>query len=325
MGRMPELTALLNTALRTRVASVDELVALTDADPEATREAVGQLQRLGFLSVTSGVITYRRPDVTVSGVSRRLLMTVSEHLDETIANAQDVLQALPGLIQAWNLGNSGEHALPIDVLHGPWAPAEMWTLHFARSTPAHCDLCMPETSLLFDRPRDAASLWAARVGDGLSIRLLLSVADATNPAARARLQAELDAGVEVRMHPHPPSLFWVSDGDTVGIPLEWGQGWPTSVMAVQSPALAAVLAWLFERLWGEALPVGGTGPRSWEPMLRLMSRGLTMEAAAHALGLTPRTGRRRVAEAMAHFGVTSHFSLGAAWGRAQASAPPAVD
>ncbi|QLQ10780.1 MAG: hypothetical protein HZY75_10915 [Nocardioidaceae bacterium] len=311
-----ELTTLLEVALRARAASIEELAKLADRDIDEVRRGVQQLQEWGFLSLTGELITHRRPDLTVSEVSKHLLQTFSQHVDETIARTQHVLDALPALLQAWSLGNSAEHSLPVEVLHGPWAPSDLWHLTFTRSTPAHCDLCMPDTSALFALARDPASLWSGRVGKDLSVRLLLSVADATHPAAQRRVREELDAGVEIRMHPEPPSLFWVSPPDTVGIPLEWGQSWPSSMMAVQSPAIAALLGWVYERLWQEAVPVGDPG-RSWDPMLRQMRRGLTMEAAAHSVGLTPRTGRRRVAEAMAHYGVSSHFALGVAWAKEQ--------
>ena len=105
----------------------------------------------------------------------------------------------------------------------------------------------------------------------------------------------------------------ITDHDTVGLPLRWGESWPTSVMAIQSPALAEVLTWVYERVWAEAVPVVDD-EHPWQSLLELMRRGMTMEGAAHALGLSPRTARRRVAAAMDHFDVSSLFALGVAWG-----------
>src|SRR5690606_29757971 len=131
---------------------------------------------------------------------------------------------------------------------------------------------------------------------------------------------ELAAGTRARMHPAPPSYFWITDHDTVTLPAQWGDEVPSGAIAIRSPAIASALRWVYERVWEDALPVDGAGA-PWDPMLRLMNSGLTMEAAASALGLAPRTGRRRVEAAMRHFGADSHFSLGVAWGRAQGSAP----
>lgn len=40
---------------------------------------------------------------------------------------------------------------------------------------------------------------------------------------------------------------------------------------------------------------------------------MTLDAASRSLGITPRTGRRRIAAAMDRYGVATLFALGAAW------------
>ena len=63
-------------------------------------------------------------------------------------------------------------------------------------------------------------------------------------------------------------------------------------------------SWLFERLWERAVPARSESA-AWDSLLMLMDGGATLEAAARALGISERTGRRRVSEAMDHFGVSS--------------------
>lgn len=314
-AQFPQLIEHLTAALRTRASSPQELSAFLDQDLESTRAQIKLLEDLGFLSLTNDVITYRRPDVAVANVTAHVLNSFAAQTQATLQEANRVLESLPGLSQAWNAGSTDEHSLHIDVVHGPWAPADMWRLQFTRRVPEVTDVCMPDTSALFSVQQEyQASFWEGRAGSPIKVRLLMSVADATNAAGLERIQGELAAGVEIRMHPNPPSFFWITDHDTIGIPLEWGQTWPSSVLAIQSPALAAVMTWIYERVWQEAVPVLEAG-NAWDGMLRLMSQGTTMESAANSLGLTHRTGRRRVADAMAHYGATSHFSLGIAWGR----------
>jgi hypothetical protein len=48
-----------------------------------------------------------------------------------------------------------------------------------------------------------------------------------------------------------------------------------------------------------------------------MNSGATLEAASRALGISERTGRRRLSEAMSHFGVGSMLELGVAWATAR--------
>lgn len=330
LQRLPELIPLLDAALRSRPESPAALAELTGRPEAEIRAALGGLEQLGFLSVTHEVITYRRPEAAAAGLTESLISQVQRQLGSILGDTQRALGAVPGLVQAWTEGTSAAPNLQMDVAHGPWAPADMWRLQFTRRVPEITDVCMPDTSALFSAQSEyQASFWAARAGHRVQVRLLMSLADATNPAGYERVQGELESGVQIRMHPNPPSFFWITDNDTVGLPLKWGEYWPTSVVAIQSPTLAAVLTWVYERVWAEAISVEalmnmatGSEGQPWDGMLRLLNQGMTMDAASAALGLAPRTGRRRVSDAMAHFGVSSHFSLGAAWQAAQLPGTP---
>lgn len=325
------LIPLLDTALRSRPASPGTLAQQLGESEASVRESLRRLERLGFVSITNDVITYRRPEAAAAGLTERVLSDVQLHVGTALADAQGALGAVPGLVQAWAEGTSAAPNLQVDVAHGPWAPADMWRLQFTRRVPVITDVCMPDTSALFSPQSEyQASFWAARAGHKVDVRLLMSLADATNPDGHDRVQGELESGVQIRMHPNPPSFFWITDHDTVGLPLTWGEAWPTSVVAIQSPTLAAVLTWVYDRVWAEAISIeslmqmaAGGDSQPWDGMLRLMNQGMTMDAASAALGIAPRTGRRRVADAMAQFGVTSHFSLGAAWQAAQLQGPQA--
>lgn len=300
-------------ALRSRVGTRAELIELGPWSTDEVDTALRDLQRAGFLTETAGVITYRRPDVAAAELAQGVIDGLGASLADTIDRTRRTLGSLPGLLQAWEMGNSESNSLHIDVLHGPWAPADMWQLQYSRGIPLTSDVCMPDTSIMAAvKPEHQASFWQSRAGEPLRVRLIMSVADATSEALQDRIRSEMDAGVSIRMHPNPPSWFWVTDLDTVGLPLTWGQAWPSSVMAIKSEALAAQLAWVFERVWQESVPLG-VPEHPWDSLLELMNRGLTMEAASHALGLAARTGRRRAAEAMKHYGVSSLFALGAAW------------
>lgn len=335
LQHLPQLIPLLDTALRSRPGSPAALAELTGQSETQIADALRGLEQLGFVSVMGDVITYRRPEAAAAGLTETVLGQVQQQVEQALGGAQRALGSVPGLVQAWAEGTSAAPNLQVDVAHGPWAPADMWRLQFTRRVPETTDVCMPDTSALFSPQSEyQASFWAARAGRRVDVRLLMSLSDATDPAGYGRVRGELESGVRIRMHPDPPSFFWIADRDTVGLPLNWGEAWPTSVIAIQSPTLAAVLTWVYERVWAEAVPVEslmsmtagdsvgtgvGTGNdgQPWDGMLRLMNLGLTMDAAAASLGIAPRTGRRRVAYAMAHFGVSSQFALGAAWRAAQ--------
>lgn len=328
LENLPTLIPLLDAALRSRPESPAALAELSGQPEAELRAALDALEGLGFLSVTNEVITYRRPEAAAASLTESLVGQVQRQVSGVLEGTQRALSAVPGLVQAWAEGTSAAPNLQVDIAHGPWAPADMWRLQFTRRVPAITDVCMPDTSALFSPQSEyQASFWAARAGHKVDVRLLMSLADATNPAGYERVQGELASGVQIRMHPNPPSFFWITDHDTVGLPLTWGEAWPTSVVAIQSPTLAAVLTWVYDRVWNEAVSVeslmrtlsGEDEIHPWDGMLRLMNQGMTMDAASSALGIAPRTGRRRVADAMAHFGASSHFALGAAWRAAQTS------
>jgi len=68
----------------------------------------------------------------------------------------------------------------------------------------------------------------------------------------------------------------------------------------------------FATLWEAATPSRPTA-EPWVPLLTLMRRGITLETASRLVGVNPRTGRRRIAQAMEHYGVSTLFALGVAW------------
>ncbi|PTR21195.1 hypothetical protein C8K36_11625 [Rhodococcus sp. OK519] len=318
MNRTTELAEFLDIALRRRIETIAELAEATGRSVEATEQEVSRLSELGFLSLADGVITYRRPDATIADVTHQILTGLSHDLDSSIAKTQGILRTLPKLLQAWQHGNTDAHDLPIDVMHGPFAAPDMYRLQAARAKPRASYSCLPDTRPLFEvlRAANYGSYWEDNAAPGHDIRMIVSAADANSELGRSQITYEIDAGSQVRMHPNPPSFFWILDQTSVGIPFTWGEAWPSSVMSIQSPTLAATMTWIYERIWEEAVPVTGhnhSWENPWDPILRLMNSGMTMESASTALGLTARTGRRRVADAMRHYGVSSQFSLGAAW------------
>lgn len=321
MNRNTELAEFLDIALRGRIESVSDLAEVTGGSMDTTEKKVARLEEFGFLSLADGVITYRRPDATIADVTQRILASVTHDLESGIARTQGVLELLPKLIQAWEHGDADVHGLPVDVMHGPFAAPDMYKIQASRSKPIASYACMPDTVPLYTvlAEKKPVSYWKENGGPNHDIRLIVSTADANTDLCRNQLTDEIEAGSQVRMHPNPPSFFWILDHKTVGIPFTWGEAWPSSVMAVQSPTFASIMTWIYHRVWEESVPVLGHGhswENPWDPILKLMNAGLTMESASISLGLTPRTGRRRVADAMRHYGVSSQFSLGAAWNAA---------
>lgn len=311
--------ALLELALRNRPHTLAELQRLSALPDEDFIPALSALQAARFISVSDGGLSYHRPEITVADHTRQTAEELTRLLTRKLAQAQEGLAHLPRLLQAWHEGATDSHHLQVAVNRGESAPADIWRLQSNRMLPKTADICMPFALPMFaNNPARTHAHWNSGAAEPTEVRFILGTADVSRPGARERLQQEVMAGVSFRVHPSAPSYFWITD-DIVGLPGQWGEVWPEEVTAIQSPALAAALTLVFDQVWREALPLDAQGEQPWDGMLHLMSLGMTMESAANALGLTARTGRRRVAAAMDHFNASSHFTLGAAWEAARSS------
>lgn len=320
-ARSAEDTALglLGVALRSRAETASALAALAMRDEDQVRRDLEWLAAEGFLELIDGQIRYAAPQEVVVDVVRRRAGDMGAELLRHLADLAEVVGRLPALAQDWDTGAGRGDAQLVDVetFHGPDAVVDLWHLRRQRDLPRRTDVVLPEATRLYVADPAMQQVWHEAVsGPGRHARVIASVADAVHPEAQARLAQELAAGVEIRLLARPPGWFWVTDDTTVALPLVWGEPWPTSVLAVRSRAVAGMAGWIFEQLWERAVPAHSEDT-GWDPLLTLMEGGATLEAAARALGISERTGRRRLAEAMDHFGVGSLLALGVAWDRAR--------
>jgi hypothetical protein len=307
---------LLAIGLRARPRTVAALAQLALADVEETRAGLTELAQEGYVRLSGDEIRYAAPDEAVADAVRRRAEQIQGELTRRLADLAAIAGQLPALARDWETGG-GHGVLDMEVFHGPSAVTDLWH-ELAADRDLRCtSVVLPEgLRLAVADPRMQATWHDVISREGHSARVIVRLADATSPAAADRIGQELAGGVDMRLLADPPSWFWVADGQVVALPLEWGEGWPTSVMALHSPAVAGLAQWVFDRLWSLAVPVR-QGAASWDPLLRLISGGATLEAASHALGISDRTGRRRLSDAMDRFGVGNLFALGVAWGRQQ--------
>lgn len=302
----------LAAALRERPATPADLAAVLGVADAALHGPLEQLAEMRLLNVIGDELVYRRPDFAAADALQHTLDEGVRSLQESVQRSKELIADLPELLSSWTNGRESP-SLPLDVIEGPWALADMWRLQSSRNAPRSADLCIPATGVLRAAGLEyAETFWAARAGDEHRVRVILSDEDARAPENQWHIDNELATGTLIRVHPRPPSFFWIIDDDIVALPQIWGDPDPTTVVGARTSALATVLHWAFESLWTQSRPVR-TDEHAWDPMLRLLSRGMTVEAAAQTLGLSPRTGRRRIDEAMRYFGASSQFTLGAAW------------
>jgi hypothetical protein len=227
-----------------------------------------------------------------------------------------VADELPTLMSSWSIGGEGRHELAeVELFHGESAVTDLWHHLLERHPLRQTDIVLPDSSPLGVADPSLQETWHQVIGaEGSRARVIGAIADTTAPGMQQRMEQELAAGLQVRTMPRPPSWFWVADESIVALPLRWGEAWPTSVAAVRSPAVAGLASWAFERLWEQAVAVR-VQQATWDPLVRLMYNGATLEAASRSLGISERTGRRRLSDAMDHYRAANLLALGVAWGR----------
>lgn len=308
---------ILAVALRTRAATVGALSAIVERDATTVRAELARLDELGLVRLDGDTIHYLGPEVALGHAGRAQLNRLRTELGDRMAELDDLFGWLPTLIRQWeDYGPAADHYLRAEVYHGAEAVRHVWPLD-PHATAGSIDIVLPDSSRFYVADSDAQAGWhEAITRNRLRVRVIGAVADVGHAAAQERIGRELAAGIQARMLPAPPSWFWIMGGETVALPLSWGQAWPTSVVVVHSATVAGLLSWVFDQLWTTAVPLR-IPDSGWDAILQLLLGGSTIESAAHALGVSTRTGRRRVAEAMEHYGVDTLFALGAAWGQSR--------
>ena len=310
---------LLGVGLRSRAGTVSELAGLAVRDQAEVRRDLERLQAEGFVQLSGDRIAYTAPEDVVADVVRRRAGDLGAEMLRHLADLAEVVGHLPALAREWDTRGGTRTHLDVEVFHGPEAVVDLWHERQGRAPARRTDVVLPDASRLYVADPAMQAVWhEAGRGEGNRIRVIASIADGVHPEAQQRVGEELAGGLQLRLMEQPPSWFWVTDEETVALPLVWGETWPTSVIAVRSRAVAGLAGWLFDRLWERAVPARAESA-AWDQLLTLMEGGATLEAASRALGISDRTGRRRVSEAMDHYGVSSMLALGAAWGAARLS------
>ncbi|MEU8775012.1 LuxR C-terminal-related transcriptional regulator [Streptomyces sp. NPDC048606] len=168
----------------------------------------------------------------------------------------------------------------------------------------------PQT-LEASKPTDEALL-----GRGIRMRSLFqdSVRNSRPNVAYATWLTEL--GGEVRTSPDLPTRMMIFDRSTAVIPVSTDDSAAGAVILTGNGTLTALCA-LFENVWSGARPLGVAQDRAEGALtaqeatvIRLLAQGLTDEAIAKRLAVSPRTARRLAGGLMERLGAVSRFEFG---------------
>lgn len=301
---------LLELIYRSRPDTVAELATTAHADVGETADAVARLALGGSISVRGGMIAYATPAMWTSDVVEREVHAMLQTVDGAASRIEARVAELPALLRHWAVGETSSDLVPVFVRHGPQAAEDLW-YDIAREASDTAWGAYPDVGRYLRTDPARASRFAEVFAGKRSVRALVPRLVAEDARLLAIAERYAAVGVEFRVLDDLPSWFWI-DGEVLALPIEWGEGWPSSVLGVRSASLAELGRSLFRELWRRGEPIGGVD-QTWAPLLALMQQGITLDAASRRLGINPRTGRRRVAAAMEQYGVSTLFALGVAW------------
>lgn len=307
-GGMDDET-LLGAIYRGRPTTIVDLAALAHLDAASAQAAVARLGARGLLGGDDDEITYLHPATWAAEAVAERSAELRRSSREALVGLEQIVADLPTMLRHWSVGDASGGLVPVVTRHGPHASEDLW-FETARHDAGTLNAVLPDIARFSSGDERAARFGRALVGKE-AVRVIIPSWAVNDPTAQLQMKHYGAAGVDYRLLDEPPSWFWV-DGDQVAFPFEWGEARPTSVLGVRNGAIAGMALQYFESLWRVAEPATPAA-HSWGPLLVLMRQGITLETASRQIGINPRTGRRRIAAAMTHYGVSTLFALGVAW------------
>jgi hypothetical protein len=297
----PTALRLLATLLRSRPATRAELREIRNLPADRVDGVLDQLVRAGFVEVDGERLTYRPPDLVVEQQARALAETVA---------------LLPELGREWHRGAGPSATLDVELVHGHEEQWRAWARHAALTPPIAPLNLYPTLDVLRDviAPELTAAITPYR--KDLGARAVVPASAVVTDADRAVLDVLVAAGMRLRLARRVESWLYSDPEVLCALPVVWAEHPPTSIMIVRDAAIRALTAAYAELVWSSAEPYRLPRP-DWHDVLRLLALGMSDRAIATAQGTSQRTVERRIAEAMAHYGVGTRFELGMAWSAKQ--------
>ncbi len=199
----------------------------------------------------------------------------------------------------------------VDVVHGSAGAWHAWWTRGGLQQGADVSAIVPDLEPLLaiaagDSDEQGRDLLTALASGRIRVRVILPSAARDEVRVHPVIEGLAHAGVEVRTGDAREWYFVVRDRIAV-VPTTWDEPGDVAALVLSTPPVVAALAEIYERRWAVASPWAAADPA--EPVLRALERGLDDAEVAAELGVSVRTVRRRVAEAMAAAGARTRYEL----------------
>ncbi|MBC3840511.1 helix-turn-helix transcriptional regulator [Streptacidiphilus sp. 4-A2] len=156
----------------------------------------------------------------------------------------------------------------------------------------------------------------ALLARGVKVRTIYLSSVRNDPGSIAHADWLAEQGARTRTRPALPMRMQIVDRKVAVVPLDPDDSSKGAAVIREQGVLTGLCA-LFESVWEAAEPFGeasstpkGEISNQQRELLRLLSKGLTDEAAARQLGVSLRTERRMITDLMEQLGAQSRFQLG---------------
>jgi DNA-binding CsgD family transcriptional regulator/sugar-specific transcriptional regulator TrmB len=314
-GRSEDVYRLMLAEPRLVVADISERLGLAEVDVRAALDELVTFALIRESRDNPGMLRVVRPQVGLQTLLRRQEEQLAARQQE-LAGARTQIAEMVAEYLDLDAGTRWPSD-PTRRLSGLDAiQAELEIL--AQEMTTECLSILPggaqsQASIEHARPLDAAAL--AR---GITMMTLLQDSARHDPGTHAHARWLTELGAQVRTAAVLPVRMLIFDRRVAIIPIA-ASNTKLGALCTREPGIVSSMLAVFEQAWNAAIPFGatqvaddpGTGlTRLDRELLKLLSAGMTDEAAGSRLGISARTVRRQMAALMERLNASSRFEAG---------------
>lgn len=268
------------------------------------------LEAFDLLSNEGGGLLALPPDLAVEKLIEREEILLLERRAKILASRDQIGELVATFVDGRRVVSDGDLLEQIDEPRGVRSRIFQLTSEATVGT-----LTMVPGEAFNEEATEAAERTDLRLLErGLSVRLLVSSSSLADQRWRRYLAAVVAHGGQVRVHPAPPMLLVVID-ETAIIPISGSFG----ARLLHGADLAQPTRLLFEEIWLRSEPYAASRVTAQTAevsdvkvrhVVQLLGQGLKDDTIARRMGVSGRTVRRLVAQAVADLGAHSRFQAG---------------
>lgn len=309
LGLSVEQESAYRALLRVPMQSVSDLARHIDRCESQLNDDLGVLCELGLAERQGDLLKAAPPDVAIDSLIERHERRIEQER-ESLRRSRDVVGELVHEFLTAHV-QGGRDAIVEQLDEGRVVRSRLYEM--SSSAAIRTRTMVPGGAVPEAAVESALRVDRNLLARGVEVQTIVSEVAVETPYFRAYLEEIERAGAGVRVHPNPPCLLVLVD-DAGVVPMGNGSG---GAFVLHGGAVISPMVGLFDVVWHESAPLATENPEQTTfstPRLRqvieLLARGHKDETIARRLGVSTRTVRRMVAEAVTLLGAQSRFQAG---------------